>query len=228
MFVKPSSAFVGKPSRRRELLRQREERAVGEVVAVDEEELGVARGRVVEVELDAGERLRADRRPRYRPAPMARVPLLSGTRLVLATAPDDASSCARRRPREGVADVAAAVRDALRFPLEGDALDLHARGGTRATIVVEPPALPIPGVAERPAAAGDRGRRRRARAARDPDRLPDDPRRRRARAALGAARARVARHPGARAPVPRPRRRARRRGSGARRSSTTPRGRRSA
>ena len=58
MFVKPSSAFVGTPVRRRELLRQREERAVGEVVAVDEEELGVARGRVVELELLAGQRLR--------------------------------------------------------------------------------------------------------------------------------------------------------------------------
>ena len=43
---------------RRELLRQREEGAVGEVVAVDEEELGLARGRVVELELGSGERLR--------------------------------------------------------------------------------------------------------------------------------------------------------------------------
>ena len=45
---------------RRELLREREERAVGEVVAVHEEELGVARGRVVELELDPGQRLRHD------------------------------------------------------------------------------------------------------------------------------------------------------------------------
>ena len=43
---------------RRELLRKREERAIREVVAVDEEELGVARGRVVDVELEARERLR--------------------------------------------------------------------------------------------------------------------------------------------------------------------------
>ena len=41
-----------------ELLRQREEGAVGEVVAVDEEELRLARGRVVEVELEARQRLR--------------------------------------------------------------------------------------------------------------------------------------------------------------------------
>ncbi len=43
-----------------------------------------------------------------------------------------------------MADVAAAVRDALRFPLAGAALDAVARNATRATIVVEPPALPIP------------------------------------------------------------------------------------
>ena len=46
MFVKPSSAFVGWPSVVCELLGQREERAVGEVVAVDEEQLARrARGR---------------------------------------------------------------------------------------------------------------------------------------------------------------------------------------
>jgi hypothetical protein len=37
------------------------------------------------------------------------------------------------------------VRDALRFPLEGEGIEALARRGTRATIVVEPPALPIPG-----------------------------------------------------------------------------------
>ena len=57
--------------RRRELLGQREEGAIGEVVAVDEEELGVPRGPVVELQLLAGERLRHPRRvysrPRARP-----------------------------------------------------------------------------------------------------------------------------------------------------------------
>ena len=48
----------GLPVRRLKLLREREERAVGEVVAVDEEELGVAHGRVVELELLACQRLR--------------------------------------------------------------------------------------------------------------------------------------------------------------------------
>ena len=43
-----------------------------------------------------------------------------------------------------MSDTAAAVRDALRFPLEGESLEALARRATRATIVVEPPALPIP------------------------------------------------------------------------------------
>jgi hypothetical protein len=74
-----------------------------------------------------------------------RVPLLSGTRLVIATAPDDALVLRPPPPADAVADVAAAVRDAVRFPLEGESLETLARGRTRATVVVEPPALPIPG-----------------------------------------------------------------------------------
>jgi hypothetical protein len=73
-----------------------------------------------------------------------RVPLLSGTRLVLAPAPDDAVVLRPPRPGPGAADVAAAVRDALRFPLEGEGIDALAGRSRRATIVVEPPALPIP------------------------------------------------------------------------------------
>ena len=41
--------------------------------------------------------------------------------------------------------MAAAVRDALRFPLAGQPLEALVPRGGRATIVVEPPALPIPG-----------------------------------------------------------------------------------
>jgi len=74
-----------------------------------------------------------------------RVPLLSGTRLVLASAPDDAVVLRPPPPAEGVADVGAAVRDALRFPLDGEGIEALARRGARATIVVEPPVLPIPG-----------------------------------------------------------------------------------
>src|SRR4051812_48078968 len=75
---------------------------------------------------------------------MPRVPLLSGSRLVLATAPDDAVVLRPPPPSESVADVAAAVRDALRFPQEGESLEVLAGRGARATIVIEPPALPIP------------------------------------------------------------------------------------
>src|SRR3954454_16120569 len=75
---------------------------------------------------------------------MPRVPLLSGTRLVLANAPDDSVVLRPPRPGGGVADVAAAVRDALRFPREGEGIEAVARRGGRATIVVEPPSLPIP------------------------------------------------------------------------------------
>ncbi|HEX7526245.1 MAG TPA: lactate racemase domain-containing protein, partial [Gaiellaceae bacterium] len=75
---------------------------------------------------------------------MTRVPLLSGSRLVIATAPDDAVILRPPSPGPAAADVTAAVRDALRFPLEGESLEALAGRGTRATIVVEPPALPIP------------------------------------------------------------------------------------
>jgi hypothetical protein len=49
-------------------------------------------------------------------------------------------------PRPGhVADVTAAVRDALRFPLSGPDLESVAPRGGRATILVEHPVLPFPG-----------------------------------------------------------------------------------
>jgi hypothetical protein len=47
-------------------------------------------------------------------------------------------------------DVAAAVRDALRFPLAGEPLEALVTRGGRATIVVEPPSLPVPGVPHDP------------------------------------------------------------------------------
>src|SRR5919202_5156393 len=81
---------------------------------------------------------------------MPRVPLLSGTRLVVANAGDGDVVLRPRPPREALADVAAAVREALRFPLEGSPLAELARGARRATIVVEPPALPIPGAERDP------------------------------------------------------------------------------
>jgi hypothetical protein len=71
-----------------------------------------------------------------------RIPLLSGTRLVVASLPADA--CVLRPPRPGRStDVVAATREALRFPLAGEPLDELAAPAGRATIVVELPALPI-------------------------------------------------------------------------------------
>ena len=80
---------------------------------------------------------------------MPRVPLLSGTRLVVASVPADARIL--RPPSPGRAtDVAAATREALRFPLDGEPLETLVARATRATIVVEPPALPIGSVVADP------------------------------------------------------------------------------
>src|SRR5437588_1709321 len=81
---------------------------------------------------------------------MPRVPLLSGTRLVVANATDEDVVLRPPPPGEALADVAAAVREALRFPLAGASLEELARGARRATVVVEPPALPIPGAERDP------------------------------------------------------------------------------
>jgi len=88
---------------------------------------------------------------RYRPRPMRRVPLLYGSRLVVADAGEDAVAIAPPPPpEEAIADVGAAVRDALRFPLAGDSLETIVPRGGRATILVEPPALPVPGCTRDP------------------------------------------------------------------------------
>ena len=81
---------------------------------------------------------------------MTRIPLLAGTRIVVANAPEDAVVLGPPAPGEAITDVGAAVREALRFPLSGKPLDALATPGGRATIVVEPPVLPIPGAARDP------------------------------------------------------------------------------
>lgn len=71
--------------------------------------------------------------------------MLAGSRLVVVTAEEDELVLRPPSPAAGVADVRAAVRDALRFPLAGEPLEaLVPRRGGRATIVVEPPSLPLP------------------------------------------------------------------------------------
>lgn len=76
---------------------------------------------------------------------MTRIPLLAGTRVQVVDAPEDAVVLRPPAPGDAIADVAAAVRDALRYPLAGPPLAELAPAGGRATIVIEPPALPIPG-----------------------------------------------------------------------------------
>src|SRR5581483_702373 len=137
---------------RGELLREGEEGAVGEVVAVDEEELGLAGRRVVELELRSRQGLgRHGSSVRFAaPVPSAttlrvpRVPLLAGTRIAVVDVGDGGLVLRPPPPGRAIADVGAAVREALRFPLAGPPLErLATRGGT-ATLVVEPPHLPIP------------------------------------------------------------------------------------
>ena len=76
--------------------------------------------------------------------------MLAGSRLVVITADDDALVLRPPPPADAVADVGAAVRDALRFPLAGEPLEALVSRGTRATIVVEPPQLPLPGTERDP------------------------------------------------------------------------------
>jgi hypothetical protein len=79
-----------------------------------------------------------------------RVPLASGSRLPLVTLPDDTVLLAPPPPLDALADVGAAVAEALRYPLAGPPLREVAPRGGRATIVVQPPALPLPSGADDP------------------------------------------------------------------------------
>jgi len=79
-----------------------------------------------------------------------RVPLASGSRLPLVTVPDDAVLLAPPPPLDPLADVGAAVAEALRYPLAGPPLHVAAKRDGRATVVVQPPALPVPTASEDP------------------------------------------------------------------------------
>jgi Lactate racemase N-terminal domain len=79
-----------------------------------------------------------------------RVPLLAGSRLTVVEAPPDALVLRPPPPEEPLADVGAAVREALRFPLAGRSLEQLVTPGGRATIVVEPLAAPIPSAVRDP------------------------------------------------------------------------------
>ena len=78
--------------------------------------------------------------------------MLSGSRVAVVAAPEDAVVLRPPTPGHALADVHAAVAEALRFPLDGPSLSDLLGGGSqkRATLVVEPPALPIPGAEHDP------------------------------------------------------------------------------
>jgi len=73
-----------------------------------------------------------------------RIPIPSGSRIAVLNVPDDTVVLRPALPREAIVDVGAAVRDALRFPLSGSPLEALVTPGGRATVVVEPPSLPLP------------------------------------------------------------------------------------
>jgi len=82
---------------------------------------------------------------------MPRVPLLSGSRLLIVNAAEDARVLRPPPPTpDPIADVRAAVRDALRFPLTGEPLAAQVPRSGRVTIVAELPSLPLPGAPHDP------------------------------------------------------------------------------
>ena len=81
---------------------------------------------------------------------MRRIPLISGTRLVFVTVDDDDVTIRPAPPPAHAVDTGAAVRDALRYPLDGPPLARLAPRGGRVTVVVEPPVLPVPAVTQDP------------------------------------------------------------------------------
>ncbi len=81
---------------------------------------------------------------------VSRLALLSGSSVQAVDLPVGSTVLAAPPPLDAIDDIAAAVRDALRFPLEGPSLDVAADRRARATLVVEPPVLPLPGVPDDP------------------------------------------------------------------------------
>jgi hypothetical protein len=82
---------------------------------------------------------------------MVQIALLAGSRpLSIEMPPGSVALPPPPPPKAEIVDIGAAVRDALRFPLSGPPLEALVRDAKRAVIVVEPPALPIPGALRDP------------------------------------------------------------------------------
>jgi hypothetical protein len=81
---------------------------------------------------------------------VVRAPLLAGSRVTVAALPDDVELLLPPAPVEGVADVEAAVRDALRFPLAGEPLEALVPRGGRVTVALDAGSLPLPPPAHDP------------------------------------------------------------------------------
>jgi len=77
---------------------------------------------------------------------VTRVPLLAGTRVAVVEVPDDGVILRPPPPRDELSleGVAAATREALRFPLSGEPLARLVTPGGTATVVIELPNLPLP------------------------------------------------------------------------------------
>lgn len=79
-----------------------------------------------------------------------RAALLAGSRVQLVPVDDGSVLLGPPPPLGTLADVGAAVTEALRYPLSGPSLEQLVSRSTRVTIVVEPRALPLPGAAVDP------------------------------------------------------------------------------
>src|SRR5262245_3547711 len=76
---------------------------------------------------------------------MARLPLVSGSRVAAVRFEPGDVALAPPPPLDPISDVTQAVRDALHYPLSGHPVGVLAQRGGRATIVLDHPALPFPG-----------------------------------------------------------------------------------
>jgi hypothetical protein len=81
---------------------------------------------------------------------VTRIPLLAGTRIAVVDVPDGGVILRPPAPTDVLRDVGAATREALRFPLGGPPLASLVTPGGTATVVIEPPNLPVPSAASDP------------------------------------------------------------------------------